>query len=198
MLQKVYVMSDSNGVYKIGVSKTPDKRLKTLQIGNKKKMRLVFTSELLSNAHKIETMIHKRHNLSRIHGEWFRINDLDTLVEEISLIIKEKGECSEPAKRIDKWTFYKETFGDPLQEIKNCMQATLAEKIENERIHSLIQYLKGWEVTGKTDYIDLIKSMPEEKQRDCIRLISSLINYGWGYEQIKEFVTENATKRLES
>lgn len=30
------------------------------------------------------------------------------------------------------------------------------------------------------------------------RLISSLINYGWGYEQIKSFVTENATKRIAS
>ncbi len=28
------------------------------------------------------------------------------------------------------------------------------------------------------------------------RLISSLINYGWGYEQIKNFVSENATKRI--
>lgn len=30
------------------------------------------------------------------------------------------------------------------------------------------------------------------------RLISSLINYGWGYEQIKFFVMENATKRIAS
>ena len=30
------------------------------------------------------------------------------------------------------------------------------------------------------------------------RLISSLINYGWGYEQIKSFVMENATKRIAS
>jgi hypothetical protein len=28
------------------------------------------------------------------------------------------------------------------------------------------------------------------------RLVSSLINYGWGYEQIKAFVTENATRRI--
>lgn len=28
------------------------------------------------------------------------------------------------------------------------------------------------------------------------RLVSSLINYGWGYEQIKTFVSENATKRI--
>jgi Rha family phage regulatory protein len=28
------------------------------------------------------------------------------------------------------------------------------------------------------------------------RLVSSLINYGWGYEQIKAFVMENATKRI--
>ena len=30
------------------------------------------------------------------------------------------------------------------------------------------------------------------------RLISSLINYGWGYEQIKSFVMENATKKIAS
>lgn len=30
------------------------------------------------------------------------------------------------------------------------------------------------------------------------RLISSLINYGWGYEQVKSFVLENATKRIAS
>lgn len=28
------------------------------------------------------------------------------------------------------------------------------------------------------------------------RLVSSLINYGWGYEQINAFVMENATKRI--
>ena len=65
----VYVISDGDA-FKIGVSKNPQKRLKTLQTGNKKKLTLEFC-EHKNEPYKIETIVHRTLNEYRTEGEWF-------------------------------------------------------------------------------------------------------------------------------
>jgi hypothetical protein len=59
------------------------------------------------------------------------------------------------------------------------------------------QLRERYGVKGKESVRDYINADELAEVDTLERLISSLINYGWGYEQIKTFVTENATKRLE-
>lgn len=62
------------GIYKIGVAKNVERRLKQLQTGNPEPIILVskFKSE---RAYKIESILHRRYSLNRIEGEWFYLTD---------------------------------------------------------------------------------------------------------------------------
>lgn len=75
----VYIITNSNGFVKVGVSKNPEKRVKQLQTGNGEKLELIFTEEFAcTRKHllQVEKKIHK--NLSTMcskkTGEWFQIS----------------------------------------------------------------------------------------------------------------------------
>lgn len=69
--------SQEDGYYKIGVSKSPQKRLIQLQTGNSSKIKLVeiYQSE---NAFKIEKRLHQLYKYAKKEGEWF-----DLYIEDI-------------------------------------------------------------------------------------------------------------------
>lgn len=74
---KIYLIkSISDGCYKIGVSKNPDKRLKQLQTGNPSELHLlnVYESKI---AFKIEKVLHNTFNINKEHGEWFNLSIKD-------------------------------------------------------------------------------------------------------------------------
>jgi len=62
--------------YKIGISNKPEKRLKTLQTGNSKKL-IIIDKFLSSFATKIETHLHHQFYKTQKVGEWFTLNDND-------------------------------------------------------------------------------------------------------------------------
>lgn len=79
MKSQIYLIESNDGFYKIGVSKEPNKRLKTLQTGNLNKLiiKQTFESEF---AYKIEKALHRSYN--RISGEWFELSK-----EEVDLFL---------------------------------------------------------------------------------------------------------------
>ena len=73
---KVYVMIDHNtGYYKIGYSRNPTRRERTLQ-SEKPTIELLFSYEAEM---KDEKALHKLFEDKRIRGEWFRLNNSDLL-----------------------------------------------------------------------------------------------------------------------
>ena len=68
---QTYIMKDSsNGLYKIGKSKNPKYREKTLQSEKPSiKMIKVFSEN-------IEKELHKRYKAQRVRGEWFNLNKI--------------------------------------------------------------------------------------------------------------------------
>ena len=60
--------------YKIGVSKNPESRVKTLQTGNSKSVKILF-SFLSDWAYKIESRLHLDYDEYRTHGEWFELSN---------------------------------------------------------------------------------------------------------------------------
>lgn len=75
-------MYDSkNGYHKIGISKTPKYREKTLQ-SEKPTIDLVCSKEYPSRkiAEAIESALHKAFEENRIRGEWFELSDADVTI----------------------------------------------------------------------------------------------------------------------
>lgn len=72
-----------NNLYKIGLSKDPEARLKTFQTGNTK-IQLLCYSAPVSFAYKLEHRLHEILKLKHKQGEWFSLTDEDVkLVEKI-------------------------------------------------------------------------------------------------------------------
>lgn len=74
----VYLMSNGNGQYKIGITtRTTLKRKKNLQTGNPEQITVVceFKSKWFR---KIETSLHRRYGTKRLKGEWFDLEKEDT------------------------------------------------------------------------------------------------------------------------
>lgn len=75
----VYMMKDEvNGYHKIGISKNPNYRERTLQ-SEKPTIRLIAAKEypIRSIAEAIEMALHKTYETKRLRGEWFDLTDED-------------------------------------------------------------------------------------------------------------------------
>lgn len=84
----VYLIhQEDSDLYKIGVSKRVNKRLKENQTGNGTKLEIiaVFPTEI---PYKIENIIHRKWQHKRKEGEWFEldyndVNSFETVCREI-------------------------------------------------------------------------------------------------------------------
>ena len=65
----IYIISDGKG-FKVGVSVDPEKRLKTLQTGNRAKLVLEHF-EHKNDPYKVEKYLHRTLAKYRTNGEWF-------------------------------------------------------------------------------------------------------------------------------
>jgi len=73
-MTKIYLIhADPENIYKIGVSKTVKKRLKTLQTANSNKLSIVKTFQTKHNR-KVETALHKYFRKNKVRGEWFKLS----------------------------------------------------------------------------------------------------------------------------
>ena len=83
-------------LFKIGISKDVDKRLKQLQTGNPHKLKCIFRIESLEiKATKIEATIHqffKEANKKHVLNEWFNLSDDEVfnLAKCLNIFLKNK------------------------------------------------------------------------------------------------------------
>lgn len=70
----VYLLKTPENIYKIGVAKNVDKRIKSLQTGSADKIILVdkFLSEY---PFKIESTLHRKYSNNNIKGEWYYLTN---------------------------------------------------------------------------------------------------------------------------
>ena len=82
-LGSIYIAKCQN-YYKIGQSKTPLKRIKTLKTANPYEVELIYQSELFENVRTIERKIQNDYSKKCIHGEWFKLtkNDISKIIKE--------------------------------------------------------------------------------------------------------------------
>ena len=78
----VYLMKDvSNNYYKIGISKTPEYRERTLQ-SEKPTIEMICNKKLPARkiAEAFEKALHTAFAEKRIRGEWFKLDDNDVML----------------------------------------------------------------------------------------------------------------------
>lgn len=99
----IYLISDQEGKYKIGVSKNPKQRIKSHQTGNGSSLLLLFYIETRI-PYKIETVLKKHFKNKKTKGEWFileenEISEFPGLVKRIEknlLFIMETSSLKNP------------------------------------------------------------------------------------------------------
>jgi len=83
----IYVIGDTTSPYKIGFTKDPDNRLRTLQTGNPKKLQIHYKEMIGENEVKyIEKQIHKELKRKQVSGEWFNVS-LDDAISEVKYAV---------------------------------------------------------------------------------------------------------------
>jgi predicted GIY-YIG superfamily endonuclease len=88
MTKYIYVIScasSDEAPCKIGISDNPEKRVKQLQTGHPKKLKIKYTKEL-DNARLYEKRLHKDMSYLRSHGEWFNLS-VSEAIEQINFTL---------------------------------------------------------------------------------------------------------------
>lgn len=75
----VYAAIDPRGRVKIGISNDPEKRVKSLNIGNADELTLIYTKRADLPGYQSEVQIHKECSQYRIRGEWFEKEAVEVL-----------------------------------------------------------------------------------------------------------------------
>lgn len=81
----VYLINELNtNNYKIGISKKPasEGRIKNLQTGNHNELVIIY--EIKSKCYTtLEKALHRGYSHNHLRGEWFNLDDPDTIIKEI-------------------------------------------------------------------------------------------------------------------
>jgi hypothetical protein len=89
--QKIYLINCSyNGLYKIGISVSPEKRIKQLQTASPYKLSIAAVYECKYRARKVENILHNtlsskkvpdnfEYDFTLLEGEWFNLTSKDVL-----------------------------------------------------------------------------------------------------------------------
>lgn len=86
----VYLLKTPENIYKIGVTKDINKRIKSLQTGCADQ--IILVDKFLSNyPFKIESTLHRRYSENRVNGEWFYMSDDDIKSFQESCELLEKN-----------------------------------------------------------------------------------------------------------
>lgn len=100
----VYVLENSDGDIKIGVSKSIDVRKRTIENQTGKMIINVFTTDLCSNSYSIERELHKHYQSKKIYGEWFHVSYQEA-VDLIKEIFNKRAKFDK-SKPSDTWRLF--------------------------------------------------------------------------------------------
>lgn len=88
----IYVIGGDAPPYKIGISKDPQRRLKSLQTGHPYPLKIHHIEETdISMTKLLETTIHRHLKLHKTKGEWFDVS-LENLLLDLRYVIMRYGE----------------------------------------------------------------------------------------------------------
>lgn len=92
----IYVIRDTLGNSKVGVSQDPIRRLRELQTGHPERLELAWCAVTAGSGYAIENLVKRAGGLLRASGEWFR----STPQEVSAVIMQAAGMLREPIQPI--------------------------------------------------------------------------------------------------
>lgn len=88
----IYVIGSDNPPYKVGISRDPARRLKSLQTGHPFPLQLHYTKETdICKTKLLETVIHRHLKMHKTSGEWFDVV-LKDLILDVEYVIMRYGD----------------------------------------------------------------------------------------------------------
>ena len=100
----IYVIGSDDPPYKVGISKAPDQRLRSLQTGHPQKLRIHSLRETDAEKTKLlERVIHHHLKHYRTHGEWFDMSLRNILLEVEYALMRWEDDPSLRTRVRDKW-----------------------------------------------------------------------------------------------
>jgi len=88
----IYIIGSDQPPYKVGISRDPEKRLKSLQTGHPFPLKLHYSKETeICKTKLLETVIHRHLKLYKTSGEWFDVS-LKNLILDVEFAILRYGE----------------------------------------------------------------------------------------------------------
>lgn len=224
-LKSIYVMKAGNK-YKIGVSSKPKSREYALKLGNPD-LCLLFESHLFSNPYKVENILHNMFKEDSIDREWFAIKgkekDFIYIVEKvcdeygcrntiesenaIEILVKHNGnvyKLDEYIKKINEEILQTEKENEEIQKYTYSLQGYYIPNIYTDVVYESVfgekttQLLERYGITKKDNLRDCFSEDELKRIQNAEMLVSSLIGYGWGYNEIKDFVANQSKKLITS
>lgn len=214
--KSVYIMQ-CRELCKIGVSKNTKQRLKAISIGNPK-TEIIWESKKIYNSYKIESALHKMYSNVSVGREWFLIKDIEKLIKEAEFLIEEMRKNETVRKTVNNKS---DDLINKVLGADGLIRETEEIKLENKRIQDFTFCILG--LQQESDYTDLIykavfgknaKRLREElgiTKQDNLRnffaqeelakvksvemVVSGLVDCGWGYDDVKDFII-NSTRKL--
>lgn len=100
----VYILKvSSDGIYKIGVSKNVERRVKQLQTGNAEPIEIIRTF-LSDYPYKVESVLHRKFQREHVHGECYYLSEKDiNSFEDYCSILETNFSIQEDMKSPTYW-----------------------------------------------------------------------------------------------
>lgn len=89
--QVLYLMKNSFGLYKIGISREPDNRRRQIQNASGVDVELIRTFRTTAPAPYMESKLHRRLDNKRCNGEWFHFDNCEEAVKAIEALLTMAG-----------------------------------------------------------------------------------------------------------
>lgn len=214
-MKSIYIAVFENSI-KIGVAKCPSKRVEALRLGNPNII-IAFESELVSNPFEIEALIHKSYSDYALGREWFQCCSLEKVIETVKLYVKTYGKYDEKERKfgeeiLNSMSVECEKLEIELEEMRYeneelgkflfCILGRERDNIYTNAVYKSIfgknaNQLREQHGIGKKENLRDMFSAEELKAIQSMEcLVSGLIDCGWGYEKIRDFIQENSVGKI--
>ena len=98
MNKSVYFIADDCAkAVKIGVARSPARRLRDLQVANPNKLRLLYV--LKGKEQEFETKLHSLFSAHRLRGEWFSLAPLTEPISDLVRLVRQTDPYINPLVR---------------------------------------------------------------------------------------------------
>ena len=134
--QNVYVMKNSIGLYKIGISNNPERRLREIENSSGLDVDIVRLFSVRKKARSVEAFLHKKLKDYRKNGEWFSF-DNDVLEETIPKLIFDAENPTVVYKETKADRFIKDLINYDYEKILDCSYCEEIFNSQNKKLESL-------------------------------------------------------------